>query len=177
MHQDIRTSAIRRFFTGLTEYAFHARLGVADPPLVDYICGAAGALRAVATSCTPCAPCAASGWCKWPTCWPRRSIAKAPRGNKCTATSATSRCSGRACIRKWSTACAAAARTRSSIISSKASGRTGSRARSRWKKESRAADVLKRLSEQFELCVYGLGEVRRQWEQRGGNADAPLLLG
>ena len=32
-----RTSAIRRFFTGLTEYAFHARLGVADPPLVDYI--------------------------------------------------------------------------------------------------------------------------------------------
>ena len=37
MHQDTRTSAIRRFFAGLTEYAFHSRLGVADPPLVDYI--------------------------------------------------------------------------------------------------------------------------------------------
>jgi hypothetical protein len=44
-------------------------------------------------------------------------------------------------------------------------------------KETAPADVLKQLSEQFELCVYGLGEVRRQWEQRGGNEDAPLLLG
>jgi len=25
--------------------------------------------------------------------------------------------------------------------------------------------------------VYGLGEVRRQWEQQSGDADAPLLLG
>jgi hypothetical protein len=38
-------------------------------------------------------------------------------------------------------------------------------------------EILQRLSEQFELCVYGLGEVRRQWEQQGGDADAPLLLG
>ena len=37
MHQDRRASAVRRFFTGLTEYAFESRLGVADPPLVDYI--------------------------------------------------------------------------------------------------------------------------------------------
>jgi len=28
---------IRRFFTGLTEYTFEGRLGVADPPLIDYI--------------------------------------------------------------------------------------------------------------------------------------------
>jgi hypothetical protein len=44
------------------------------------------------------------------------------------------------------------------------------------KVEAAPADILKRLSEQFDLCVYGLGEVRRQWEQRG-DADAPLLLG
>ena len=37
MHQDARTSVVRRFFTGLTEYAFEGRLGVADPPLIDYI--------------------------------------------------------------------------------------------------------------------------------------------
>jgi hypothetical protein len=43
--------------------------------------------------------------------------------------------------------------------------------------KSAPADVLKRLSERFELCVYGLGEVRRQWEQQSGDADAPLLLG
>ena len=28
---------IDRFFRGLTEYAFHARLGIVDPPLVDYV--------------------------------------------------------------------------------------------------------------------------------------------
>ena len=45
------------------------------------------------------------------------------------------------------------------------------------KEEAAPPDVLKRLSEQFELCVYGLGEVRRQWENQGGDSDAPLLLG
>lgn len=28
---------IGRFFRGLTEYAFHARLGIVDPPLVNYV--------------------------------------------------------------------------------------------------------------------------------------------
>ncbi len=28
---------VDRFFRGITEYAFHARLGVADAPLVDYV--------------------------------------------------------------------------------------------------------------------------------------------
>lgn len=30
-------SDIDRFFRGLTEYAFHTRLGIVDPPLVDYV--------------------------------------------------------------------------------------------------------------------------------------------
>ncbi|MCE9632482.1 MAG: hypothetical protein K8S94_17490 [Planctomycetia bacterium] len=30
-------SDIDRFFRGLTEYAFHARLGIVDPPLIDYV--------------------------------------------------------------------------------------------------------------------------------------------
>jgi len=30
-------SDVDRFFRGLTEYAFHARLGVVDPPLIDYV--------------------------------------------------------------------------------------------------------------------------------------------
>ena len=37
--------------------------------------------------------------------------------------------------------------------------------------------VLKRLSDNFELCVYGLGEVRRQWSERDGDIEPPLLLG
>lgn len=35
--EDRRDSTARRFFAGLTEYAFQSRLGVADPPLVDYV--------------------------------------------------------------------------------------------------------------------------------------------
>ncbi|TWT85601.1 hypothetical protein Pla123a_04080 [Posidoniimonas polymericola] len=35
--QDRHDSTARRFFAGLTEYAFQSRLGVADPPLVDYV--------------------------------------------------------------------------------------------------------------------------------------------
>ena len=30
-------SDVDRFFRGLTEYAFHTRLGVVDPLLVDYV--------------------------------------------------------------------------------------------------------------------------------------------
>ena len=41
-------------------------------------------------------------------------------------------------------------------------------------KEYAPSEVLERLSKQFELCVYGLSEVRRQWEERDG--DLPLLL-
>ena len=37
MRLEDRGQVLRRFFAGLTEYAFHTRLGVADPPLVDYL--------------------------------------------------------------------------------------------------------------------------------------------
>ncbi len=33
------SSALARFFTGLCEYIFQSRLGVADPPLTDYLSG------------------------------------------------------------------------------------------------------------------------------------------
>ena len=32
-----RGSALGRYFAGLCEYIFEAKLGVADPPLVDYV--------------------------------------------------------------------------------------------------------------------------------------------
>lgn len=39
------------------------------------------------------------------------------------------------------------------------------------------ADVLKRLSSQFELCAYGLGEVRREWEhEEGGEGPRRLIV-
>jgi hypothetical protein len=33
--------------------------------------------------------------------------------------------------------------------------------------------LLERLSHEFELCVYGLGEVRREWERRDQDGDRP----
>ena len=33
-------------------------------------------------------------------------------------------------------------------------------------------EVLERLSHDFELCVYGLGEVRREWERREPESPA-----
>ncbi len=37
MHPDPVRLPLRRFFAGITESAFLARIGLADPPLVDYI--------------------------------------------------------------------------------------------------------------------------------------------
>lgn len=37
------------------------------------------------------------------------------------------------------------------------------------------SELLQRLSEQFEMCAYGLREVRREWEQQA-DSDGPLLL-
>lgn len=39
-------------------------------------------------------------------------------------------------------------------------------------------EVLKRLSHDFELCAYGLGEVRREWERRDPDAGlaGPIII-
>ena len=38
-------------------------------------------------------------------------------------------------------------------------------------------DVLERLSHDFEMCIYGLGEVRREWERRDpGGSSRPWLV-
>ena len=37
MNNQYRVAKLRDFFGGLTEHTFEARLGIADPPLVDYL--------------------------------------------------------------------------------------------------------------------------------------------
>jgi hypothetical protein len=36
--------------------------------------------------------------------------------------------------------------------------------------------VLSRLSREFEMCAYGLREVRREWEKRDHDGDSPLPI-
>lgn len=42
--------------------------------------------------------------------------------------------------------------------------------------ETARAEVLKRLSDQFDLCAYGLGEIRREWERHDGEPGGMLLM-
>lgn len=41
-----------------------------------------------------------------------------------------------------------------------------------------SSDLLERLSKNFEMCAYGLREIRREWEHRDqdGKSDIPFLL-
>jgi hypothetical protein len=178
MHQEGRVSAVRRFFAGLTEYAFHSRLGVTDPPLVDYI--AELLVRFVRSD----------------ELFRVRSV----RGQRLTqvadmlAEAQHRQGPARQQVHRhigdftlfWTGVYPEVADTmrrggKDALLNYQQQGK-----RAYWiastipvevKVETAPPDVLKRLSEQFELCVYGLGEVRRQWEQQSGDPDAPLLLG
>ncbi len=37
-------------------------------------------------------------------------------------------------------------------------------------------EVLERLSHDFELCAYGLGEVRREWQRREGDGEVGIVI-
>ena len=176
MHHDSRVSAIRRFFTGLTEYAFHSRLGVADTQLVDYI--AELLVRFVRSD----------------ELYPVRSV----RGQRLVqvadmlAEAQHREGPARRQVHRhigdftlfWTGVYPEVIDTmrrgsKDALIDYQAQGK-----RAYWiastipvEKESETVDVLKQLSAQFDLCVYGLGEVRRQWEHQRGDEDAPLLLG
>jgi hypothetical protein len=176
MHADHRTSAIRRFFAGLTEYAFHGRLGVADTSLVDYISELL--VRFIRSD----------------ELYRVRSV----RGQRLMqvadmlAEAQHREGPARRQVHRhigdftlfWTGVYPEVVETmrrgsKDALIDYQQQGK-----RAYWiastipvEREPETADVLKRLSEQFELCVYGLGEVRRQWEHQRGDDDAPLLLG
>jgi hypothetical protein len=166
---------IRRFFTGLTEFAFQSRLGVADPPLVDYI--AELLVRFVRAD----------------ELYPVRSV----RGQRLVAvTDMLAEAQHREGPARqqvhrhigdftlfWTGVYPEVVDrlrrgSKDALIDYQQQGK-----RAYWiastipvEKVTPTPEVLKRLSEQFDLCVYGLGEVRRQWEN-SGDSEAPLLLG
>lgn len=177
MHADPRSEVLRRFFAGVTEYAFHARLGVADPPLVDYI--AELLVRFVRSD--------------------ELYRVRSNRGQRLMQVTdmlveaAHREGPARRQVHRhigdftlfWTGVYPEVAEgmrrgSKDAFIDYQEQGK-----RAYWiastipgDEESREDEVLKRLSDQFDLCVYGLGEVRRQWEQRTADeGDGPLLLG
>ncbi|RIK80418.1 MAG: hypothetical protein DCC67_09450 [Planctomycetota bacterium] len=172
-----RDELLRHFFAGVTEYAFTVRMGVADPPLVDYV--SEMLVRFVKSD-------AIYGM-------------RDPRGQRLVQVAdmlAEAQARQGAARRRvhrhigdftlfWiGVYPEIAARMRQgrkdSLIDYRDQGKRNYYIASTLPagdEESAPDDVLKRLSDNFELCVYGLTEVRRQWEQREGESDAPLLLG
>jgi hypothetical protein len=171
-----RNELLRRFFAGLTEYAFAVRMGVADPPLVDYV--SEMLVRFV----------------KSDAIYGLRS----PRGERLIQVAdmlAEAQARQGAARRRmhrhigdftlfWTGVYPEIAERmrqgrKDCLIDYRDQGKRNYYLASTLPAEEEEAphDVLKRLSDNFELCVFGLGEVRRQWEQREGESETPLLLG
>jgi hypothetical protein len=174
--QNARGELLRRFFSGATEHAFVGRMGVADPPLVDYV--AEMLVRFVKSD-------AIYG-------------VRNPRGERLmqvsdmlaeaqarqgTARREMHRHIGDFTLFWTGVYPEIAERMRQgrkdSLLDYHDQGKRNYLLASTLPAEDASAPdaVLKRLSDNFELCVYGLGEVRRQWSERDGEIEGPILLG
>lgn len=159
---------LRSFFSGIAEHAFETRLGVADPPLVDYLVELL--IRFVRSD----------------TLYGIRDMQGRRLGRLGDLLlEAESRVGdARRQIHRhigdftlfWAGVYPEAlARLRSRgpgdhLIDYCEHGKRSYRIASSIPTEQQGADaeneVLERISDEFELCVYGLGEVRREWERR-----------
>lgn len=173
---DRRCEVLCRFFAGITEYTFTTRLGVADPPLVDYL--SEMLVHFVRTD--------AIYGVRTPTGERLSQVvdmlaeAQAREG---AARRRLHRHIGDFTLFWTGLYPEIAERQRrgrkDSLLNYQDQGKRNYLIASRLPadRESAPDEVLARLSQNFELCVYGLGEVRKQWEEREGDPDGPLLLG
>ena len=172
-----RRSALERFFSGLSEYIFHGQLGVADVQLVDYLSDMM--LRFVRTDHVHRV---------------RRSSGQPATEVVQMSREAEQRIGlARREVHRhigdftlfWSGMYPES--LRSLQAPGKADGfldycHQGKRAYAiaatiEGGEERPPSPLLQRLSEQFEMCAYGLREMRREWEERGegGSGDGLLI--
>jgi hypothetical protein len=167
---------LRRFFSGLTESAFCGRLGVADPPLVDYL---AELLVRFVRSDDIFAIRSPTG---------RQLVHVADMLAEAEARQGAARRKIHRHIGDFTlfwtgvypemVARMRRAGQRDSLIDYFTQGKRAYYIASTIPVEREAAPsaVLQRLSHDFELCAYGLREVRRQWELREGDDAVDTLL-
>ena len=178
--QSSQPELLRRFFAGLAEFTFHSRLGVADPPLVDYVTDLL--VRFV----------------RQEVVFRVRDLKGRPLIEVTEMLAEAEKRIGDArrevhrhigdftlfwvglypeCVphRQGKT-------KRDHLIDYRAEGK-----RSYWiastietdtdEQQNAPSQVLERLSRNFELCAYGLREVRREWERRDdGETPLPYLI-
>lgn len=167
-----------RFFVGLSEYVFHSQLGVVDTQLVDYV----GQLLVRFT--------------RLDNVQKVRQVDGRPATEVVTMVAEAEQRLGdaRREIHRhigdytlfWSGLYPEALRDLQSrgkadqFISYCAQGKRAYKIAGSIEGDKKAppSDLMNRISEQFEMCAYGLREIRREWERRDhdGSSDVPLLL-
>lgn len=171
-------SPLDRFFLGISEYVFHSHLGVVDTQLVDYV--STLLIRFTRTE--------------------HAQRVRAPNGQPATQivamlSEADQRLgeAKREVLRHigdytlfWSGLYPEALRQNEGsqesdqFIAYCTHGKRSYRMASsiEGKQKDAPNELLLRLSDQFELCAYGLREIRREWERRDGEGDPerPLLI-
>ncbi len=177
MHPNYRHTPIHRFFSGLTESAFQARLGLADPPLIDYL--AELLVQFV----------------RFDAIYRVRNIggrrldqvadmlleAEQRVGN---ARREVHRHIGDFTLFWTGVYPEALRRLRGAsktdhFIDYCSQGKQSYYIASTYRDDETAEEgaILERLSEEFEMCALGLSEVRREWERiKDGDASSPHLL-
>lgn len=178
MYPSRRATTLERYFAGLTEQTFETRLGVADPPLIDYISALLARFVRMDAVCqvrnlagrrlNEVAEMLVEGEERfgdakravhrhigdftlfWTGVYPE-SVPKLTRG------------------------------TKDRLLDYRAQGKRAYYIASTIEStnEDVPGDILQRLSIDFELCAYGLGEVRKQWEAKEpsqGESPPPLWV-
>lgn len=161
---------LRRLFAGVTEHAFMTNLGVADPPLTDYL---SLLLSRFLHADDIYAVRDAAGRPLVELVDMLLAAQKLPPEGR-TAREVYRHIGDFALF--WTglfpealDRTRAKRRTRDAFVDYCSQGKRSYYLASRFEEDpyQDEAPILRRLSEQFELCAYGLNQVRREWEQMG----------
>ena len=169
---------LKRFFSGLAEYTFHTQLGIADPPLVDYLAGMLTRFiryeaiyrvrNATGKTLAEVAEMMVES---------EQRVGDARREVHRHIGDFTLFWSG---VYPESLARLQRPDQTDSLLDYCAQGKRAYYIAStiRGANNEDECDVLERLSARFELCMYGLGEIRREWERHDPDSpgDARAIL-
>ena len=175
LQRDPASGAVRRFFSGITEYAFHGRLGVVEPAMVEYI----SEMLTSFTHCDRIFSLRSTTGRRLDQVVDMLVEAQARQG---TALREIHRHIGDFTLFWTGVYPEAVERLRKQgrkdgLIDYPTQGKRAYRIASTipTDAETPRSEVLEQLSDQFELCVYGLGEIRREWERRGAPGETTPL--
>ena len=164
---------LHRLFRGLTEYAFMNELGIGDPSLVGYV-------AELLATFVPCQ----SVW--------RLRDAQGRQLNQVTAMIAEAEAADDATRRRechrhvgdftlfWTGVYPEALAklrgpcTSDALVNYQQQGKRSYYVASTLSHKSDEGYVLRRLSDQFELCAFGLSRVRREWEKFDSEGPPPI---